>query len=311
MTSAASAKMHRTTDEYGPSALEWFRRAPEYARVTKEFRVAGSSGINLIRAGGQPAGLYKRPAGEEFTLAIALTDGGTCDADHGMPFRTERMAFGTLALPPPHASLRYDFSKEIDALFVAMPRTAVSAALARENGALWTGDFGRLHATFFEDAAITELLLRLWLETKSGTPRSVIFVESLWHTVVHLVMAASGQARSGDGVSPHRQDWRLRRAIEYMQARLTEDVGLAEVAAAVDLSPSHFAALFRAGTGEPPHRWLMSRRIERARELLADPRKDMTEIALDCGFASSQHFATAFRNHHGITPTKYRQERLS
>lgn len=60
-----------------------------------------------------------------------------------------------------------------------------------------------------------------------------------------------------------------------------------------------------------PHRWLVQRRIARACEMLADPRVSVTEIALACGFSSSQHFATAFRKHMGATPSAYRRDRLA
>ncbi len=57
------------------------------------------------------------------------------------------------------------------------------------------------------------------------------------------------------------------------EGRLGEDIGLAELAAGVDLSPSRLTALFRAATGLSPHAWLVQRKIERACDLLRDPRR--------------------------------------
>lgn len=105
-------------------------------------------------------------------------------------------------------------------------------------------------------------------------------------------------------------DWRIRRSIEEMEARLHEDLGLIELAGAVGLSPSHYAALFRASTGVPPHAWLVKRRIERACEMLANPRLAITEIAYALGFASSQHFSAAFRKHRGSTPSEWRRQHM-
>ena len=106
-------------------------------------------------------------------------------------------------------------------------------------------------------------------------------------------------------------DWRLQRSIEYLEAALPRSVGLVELAALVGLSTVHLTALFRNGTGEPPHRWLMRRRVERACEMLADPMCSITEVAHACGFASSQHLATAFRKRLGMTPSQFRRQRLS
>ena len=105
-------------------------------------------------------------------------------------------------------------------------------------------------------------------------------------------------------------DWRIRRSIEEIEARLHEDLGLIELAAAVGLSPSHYAMLFRAATGLPPHRWLVKRRIERACEMLHDPRTSITDIAFTLGFPSSQHFATMFGKHMGATPSEWRRRRM-
>jgi AraC family transcriptional regulator len=110
---------------------------------------------------------------------------------------------------------------------------------------------------------------------------------------------------------PGYRDWRLQRAMEYLDARLGEDVGLASVAAAVGLSTTHLANLFRDGVGQPPHRWLMRRRFEQACELLAKPHLSIADIAHQCGFASSQHLAAVMRRQLATTPTAYRRTLLA
>ncbi|OBG29575.1 hypothetical protein A5764_21510 [Mycobacterium sp. 852002-51057_SCH5723018] len=91
---------------------------------------------------------------------------------------------------------------------------------------------------------------------------------------------------------------------------LSDDVGLTELAESVGLSAARVATLFRQGTGEPPHRWLMSRRVARACELLRDPSLSIGEIAHQCGFASPQHLATVMRRRLATTPTAYRAHLL-
>jgi AraC family transcriptional regulator len=114
-------------------------------------------------------------------------------------------------------------------------------------------------------------------------------------------------ARPGRGY----RDWRLGSAMEYLEAHLGEDVGLSSVAATVGVSATHLANLFRDGAGQPPHRWLMSRRLERACELLAKPHLGVADIALQCGFASPQHLATVMRRRMATTPTAYRRALLA
>ena len=120
----------------------------------------------------------------------------------------------------------------------------------------------------------------------------------------------SGSSMFATTRGPGYRDWRLRRAIDYLEAHLGDDLRLTDVAAVAGLSTTHLANLFRAGTGESPHRWLMRRRFERACELLGSPSPSITDIAHQCGFASSQHLATVMRTRLGTTPTAYRQEVL-
>jgi transcriptional regulator GlxA family with amidase domain len=68
----------------------------------------------------------------------------------------------------------------------------------------------------------------------------------------------------------------------------------------------HFARAFRTSVGMPPHRYLVERRVARARELLASTNMPLAEIALAAGFSDQSHFARRFREHVGTTPRAYR-----
>ena len=123
----------------------------------------------------------------------------------------------------------------------------------------------------------------------------------------HSVFAPPGVAAGAQrgGLAP----WRLRRATEWMDAHLAEDARLADLAAAVGLSERHLCTAFRISAGRPPHRWLLERRVERAKALLAgDPGRPVTEVALACGFASSAHFSTVFRRATGKSPSAWRDD---
>jgi AraC family transcriptional regulator len=121
----------------------------------------------------------------------------------------------------------------------------------------------------------------------------------------------SGSTGLGAKSARDYRDWRLKHAVDYLEAHLAEDVGLPDVAEAAGLSVTHLTTLFRDGTGETPYRYLMRRRFERACELLGDPSISVGDIAYRCGFANSQHLAAVARSRLGMTPTAYRGELLS
>jgi AraC family transcriptional regulator len=101
--------------------------------------------------------------------------------------------------------------------------------------------------------------------------------------------------------------WRLRRAIELLEYDLTQSPSLGELAAQAGLSPAYFCAAFRQSTGQPPHRYLLNRRIAHAKRLMANAALSLAEIARDSGFGSASHFATAFKRIVGRTPSAYRR----
>ena len=72
------------------------------------------------------------------------------------------------------------------------------------------------------------------------------------------------------------------------------------------MSPYHFARLFKQATGVSPRQFVIRRRIEAAKILLAARRLSIGEVALAVGFCSQSHFTTSFRRSTGITPGHYR-----
>ncbi len=105
------------------------------------------------------------------------------------------------------------------------------------------------------------------------------------------------------GLSPHK----LRLVQEYIQAYLDQPLGLADLAALVQLSTPHFLRMFKQATGQAPHQYVLAQRMERAKGYLRTSRLSMTEIALHLGFRTQSHFAMHCRRLTGLTPTAYRQ----
>jgi AraC-like DNA-binding protein len=106
-------------------------------------------------------------------------------------------------------------------------------------------------------------------------------------------------------------NWRLQRVDKHVQAHLSERITLHDMAAAAGLSPMHFAAQFRAATGYRPHHYLLLCRLEKAKQLMADPSRSVLDIALEVGFQTQSHFTTVFKRLAGKTPGQWRSEHLS
>jgi len=80
------------------------------------------------------------------------------------------------------------------------------------------------------------------------------------------------------------------------------------MAQSVGLSTAHFARMFRKSTGQTPHQFVLRQKLERAKSILRDPDARVLDVAVSCGFKTQQHFAQAFREVLGVSPTEYRQD---
>jgi AraC-like DNA-binding protein len=101
----------------------------------------------------------------------------------------------------------------------------------------------------------------------------------------------------------------LHRIREYVEANLEVKIELADLAAIAHLSRCHFTHAFKQALGCTPHRYVMSRRLEKARHLLLVSSFPTAEIALATGFADQSHFSRYFRSFFGVSPVAYRRSR--
>jgi AraC-like DNA-binding protein len=102
--------------------------------------------------------------------------------------------------------------------------------------------------------------------------------------------------------------WQEGAAKKMMTQDLTCPPTLQALAAACGISANGFARAFRGSTGLSPRQWLISFRIARAQEMLADSAVPLSDIALDCGFCDQSHFTRTFTQTVGKTPAVWRRE---
>lgn len=115
-------------------------------------------------------------------------------------------------------------------------------------------------------------------------------------------LAPFDAARRG-GLSP----WQARRAAEMIRERLDGNVHLSDLARECGLSVSHFTRAFRRSFGASPYRWLLERRIDRAKALLATSDAAIVDIAVQSGFSDQAAFTRAFGRIVGDSPARWRR----
>jgi AraC family transcriptional regulator len=161
----------------------------------------------------------------------------------------------------------------------------------------------------FADPRLSAMVAAAHAEMVAGFPSGRLFLDSVEQAMA--VTLVNGHAVRHRPVQIYRGGLgsaRLRRIKELVYAKLEDDLSLDEMAQSVGLSTAHFARMFRKSTGETPHQFVLRQRLERAKTMLRAPDARVLDVAVACGFKTQQHFAQAFRDVWGVSPTEYRQD---
>ena len=220
---------------------------------------------------------------------------------------------GEASLVPAHRPARWRWGQTVPECFhVFLDPTLLARTIEDE----WDRDpssVDLVSALRFTDPALLGLAHSLRDELLQGEPGGRLLAESAAAMMaVHLLRRNSTLSEPmprtrGGALAP----WRLRRAVELVEASLDRQVGLSELASAAGLSEGHFARAFRAATGESPYAYAVRHRLERAQALLmSQPDLPVAEVAAACGFADQAHLTTAFRRITGLPPAAWRRARL-
>jgi AraC family transcriptional regulator len=188
-----------------------------------------------------------------------------------------------------------------------LPRAALNA-IADDTNAPRIGDLSYKPGAGVDDVMISSLRSTMLLALANPEQVSQLFVDHVMLAVgMHVAQTYGGMRplspRLRGGLAP----WQVRRAKEILSEHLDGSIPLQEVARECHLSMSHFSRQFRRTTGLPPHKWLLTRRIEVAKEKLDDRRLSLSDVAAACGFADQSHLTRVFTRMVGATPGAWRR----
>jgi AraC family transcriptional regulator len=158
---------------------------------------------------------------------------------------------------------------------------------------------------FFESTALWQTALKLKGLIETGPTASPLYAEALAVVLLHeLLDSGRVSAPRARGGLAHSQ---RRAVLEHIEEHLVQEISLSTLASLAQLSPYHFLRAFKESFGVTPHRYHVQKRIERAKELLADRNLSLLQIAIDLGFAEASSFSLAFRKMACMTPSAYRR----
>jgi AraC family transcriptional regulator len=103
--------------------------------------------------------------------------------------------------------------------------------------------------------------------------------------------------------------WQITRVRAFIDKNLHRTIHTQDLSAVARRSPAHFSRSFKLTFGEPPHAYVVKRRLEKACHLMITSSASLSEIALSVGFSDQAHLCRLFRQAFGQSPAGWRRER--
>ena len=207
---------------------------------------------------------------------------------------------------PAHEETNWDRSGTSDMLMVYLRQElieAIAAASGRPAGAELQPRFGEV------DPMLEQLALSVVgaLERTSGET-DPLYIDSVAHMMAsHLLVRHSLVPQVAQGGGTLGDAGQLHRLRDFIEASLDTPLGLERLAGEAGIGIHTFPKAFARHFGQTPHQYVLTRRVERAKALLAGSNLPIAEIALQAGFSNQSHLTAAFRQRVGLSPAAWRK----
>ncbi|MCI5838322.1 MAG: AraC family transcriptional regulator [Christensenellaceae bacterium] len=170
---------------------------------------------------------------------------------------------------------------------------------------LETGDFSDYYGSFQDTSGkINAYLSMIDTEFKEQKPDCMIAINNLMENILLEIK------RSANRYPEKLVDYTdtIRRALNYIDEYFLTDVSKEQLAAISTYSYDRFRHIFKNVMGVSPKQYIINKRLEYSKSLLANTDESITEISYKCGFSSTSHFIQVFKQATDLTPIAYRKQ---
>ena len=239
---------------------------------------------------------------ERHLVCICLNRSVTVERVFDGRSRTEHLTVGSCSILPTHMQHRASCDRTAEFVLLSLEPTFLQAAAESTNSAV------ELVPQFSKsDPLIHQIGLALKTELESNELGGRLYADGMAQALaVHLTRHYGVSKRIIANDPGGLPKYKLKQVVDHMVGHLDQEMSLVSLAAEVQMSPFHFARLFKQSTGVSPHQYVTRIRIDRAKQLLTDPGLEIIDVGQEVGFKTQSHFTAVFRRVVGVAPKVYR-----
>jgi AraC family transcriptional regulator len=276
----------------------------ERPETLMEIRASGSiTMIELV----QDAGSFPDPAMDYFHLQLCTSsDKASAELVYGGDqFTCPNLMPGQICISPPGTDCNYHLTARHQLLVFSMPSNLIRT-VGVELNPHFQGDLSALHHGMYPAPKVMQLMRAMWCSSLESLDVPPPDHEAQALHLAETLVRMSMDAKAIKARRLHLSQPVLHRVLHYIDDHLMHPLSLPVLAQMASLSEYHFLRAFKAEMGLSPHQYIIDQRIQAAKRLLKKTRSDIAGVAHQCGFASHQHLAAAFKRAVGKTPSSYR-----
>jgi AraC family transcriptional regulator len=253
-----------------------------------------------------PKGVLQLPEMKEVLVAVHLGPSAKLACRRGGRNYSGTAVHGDIDIIPAHTAMRWEMRDQNDrCLLMTLPDTLLQTVAAESD--LNAARMEIIDRWQVRDNELETLSWSIKREIDSGFPSGRVYLDGLTLAVAsRLVMRHSSVAQTNEQRQGGLVGQRLKQVLSFIEEQLGEDLSLEKIAAIARVSPSHLNSLFRKSIGLPVHRYIIQRRVEKAKTLLQKDGLSLAEIALTAGFSHPSHMARHMRRLLGASPRAIR-----
>ena len=281
------------------------RNRDMWLEILKRNGVAPPKSLQLVEV---PSGLVQVTTGEppgQISLGEAPTHvlmfnlspvQGLRQKRDGRSFVSDMLA-GEMTLMPQGVLSEWSWKSTCDRLDVMVPTDVLGPGT----------DLDVVDRFLFRDLEIERICQSLYREISLVDAADRLYIESQVVQLAAILVRRHSRASGSDSILPRGGLTRpqAKRVLEYIESNLARELTLRELSNIAGLSAYHFARMFKVAMGVTPHRYVLERRVERAKAMLRTSLTTLADISLSIGFCGQSHFTTAFHRVTGVTPAEF------